>query len=249
MGKVYILSIFSKRMQAVILAGGFGTRLRPLIKDIPKPMAPINGRPFLEYLLLMLKNKGIGDFVFCLGYLGKKIEDYFNNGENLGVSIRYSYEEQPLYSAGAVKNAEELLEKDFFVINGDDYLDIDYRRLIMFHREKDALITLATRKRDEENPRSNLLIGGGLLIEHYGKNENNLGNVAHTGVTVMNKKVLKDIKKGIPLSIEDNLFNIYAKKMKAHIYFEEGYFIDIGTPETYKKFEEDLKKGLVRKPF
>src|SRR3990172_13138339 len=110
-------------MQAVILAGGLGTRLRPITETIPKAMAPVRGRPFLEYQLDVLAGNGIDNVIICLGYLGHMIEDHFGDGRRFGVSIRYGYERGRLLgTAGAIKNVEGQLKDAFFVLYGDSYL-------------------------------------------------------------------------------------------------------------------------------
>jgi NDP-sugar pyrophosphorylase family protein len=117
-----------KEMQAVILAGGLGTRLRPLTAKRPKAMVSIAGRPFLEYQIGLLRDAGIDDIVLCVGYLAEQIIDYFGDGSSFGVRLRYSVErERLLGTAGAVKQAEPLLTDIFFLTYGDSYLRLDYR--------------------------------------------------------------------------------------------------------------------------
>lgn len=132
------------KMKALVLAGGLGTRLRELINDRPKPMAPIAGRPFLEYLIIQLKRYELNDIVLCIGYLGEYIKGYFGHGSRWGVHISYSQENEPLGTGGAIKLAEELVqEKNFLVMNGDSFLDIDLNSLIDYHLKKKALATIA----------------------------------------------------------------------------------------------------------
>src|SRR3989338_1997571 len=119
-------------MQTVILAGGRGTRLSPITNMIPKPMVTVKDKPFLEYLLLMLKRNSLEKILLCVGYLGEKIEVYFGDGRRLGMEIKYSYEKEPLGTAGGLKLAENLLEEEFLVLYGDSYLDIDYSAFIYF---------------------------------------------------------------------------------------------------------------------
>jgi len=117
-------------MQAVILAGGLGTRLEPLTKQTPKVMVFVNDRPFLQHLLELLKRQGIDDVILCIGYLREQIKDFLQNGERLEIRIRYSEEnERLLGTGGALKQAQNLLDDHFFVINGDTYLPIDYTEI------------------------------------------------------------------------------------------------------------------------
>lgn len=117
-------------MQAAILAGGLGTRLRPLTEDTPKVMVPVAGKPVLLHLLMMLKAQGVDDVVLLTGHMGTQVMDYFGHGENLGIWIRYSQEKAGLLgTGGALKQAESHLLDNFFVINGDTYLPIDYSQV------------------------------------------------------------------------------------------------------------------------
>jgi len=113
-------------MQVVILAGGKGTRLRPITYQVPKPMVPIHGKPFLQYQLELIKSLGINEVLLLVGYLGKQIEEYFGGGPKFGLNIEYSYENNPLGTGGALKNAEEKLAEKFLLLNGDTFLPMDY---------------------------------------------------------------------------------------------------------------------------
>ena len=129
-------------MQVIILAGGRGKRLKPLTNSIPKVMIKINGSPFLEILLKFLKSKGFLDFILCVGYLSEVIEEYFENGSKLSVKIDYSKEKRFLGTAGAIKNANELLDEEFIVINGDTFVDLDFKKMIEFSRLKNKLCSV-----------------------------------------------------------------------------------------------------------
>src|SRR5262252_10078036 len=129
-------------MKAVVMAGGEGSRLRPLTVTRPKPMVPIVGRPVMEHILNLLKSHGITDIVVTVQYMASAIEDYFGDGSQLGLRINYSREEVPLGTAGSVKNAEELLDEPFLVISGDALTDYDLTNIIKYHREKRSLATI-----------------------------------------------------------------------------------------------------------
>src|SRR4030065_1734955 len=131
-------------MKCVILAGGKGERLRKVISDIPKPMAPVAGKPFLEYLILLLKKYNIRDVVISIGYKGDAIKSYFGNGEKWEMNISYSMEDEPLGTGGALKKAVNIFDdKKFIVMNGDSYLDINLTDLLNFHAEINAGATLS----------------------------------------------------------------------------------------------------------
>ena len=137
-------------MHAIILAGGLGTRLRPALADVPKPMALVHGRPFLEYLLLQLRRAGYSQVVLCVGYRAEAIEAHFGDGHTLGMELCYSLEPEPLGTGGALKLAEGLLVGDsWLVLNGDSFFGIGLSELIDAHRASAAVATLALRREPE----------------------------------------------------------------------------------------------------
>ena len=129
-------------MKAIIMAGGKGTRLMPLTNSIPKPMVNIIDKPVLEYVINLCKNHGITEIGITLGYLPDAIVDYFGDGKKFGVNITYFFEDEPLGTAGGVKNAEGYLGEDFVVLSGDAYSEIDLTRAIEFHKQKESLFTI-----------------------------------------------------------------------------------------------------------
>src|SRR6478672_12933380 len=130
-----------RQMKAVVMAGGEGSRLRPLTVSRPKPMVPIVGRPVMEHILNLLKRHGITDVVVTVQYMASAIEDYFGDGSQFGMHINYSREEVPLGTAGSVKNAEELLTEPFLVISGDALTDINLSEIIKYHKTKKSMAT------------------------------------------------------------------------------------------------------------
>ena len=139
-----------EKIQAVLLVGGMGTRLRPLTNDRPKSIVPVVNRPVLEHTLNYLKRFGIRDIIITLNYLPEVIEDYFGDGSQFGVNLTYFMEEKPRGTAGAVKNAESYLESTFFVLNGDVFTDMDLNDMLAFHRKKKSETTIALTR--VENP-------------------------------------------------------------------------------------------------
>src|SRR5690606_14861797 len=135
-------------MKAVIMAGGEGTRLRPLTCNRPKPMVPVAGRPVMEHAVRLLKNHGMDNIAVTLQYLPDHITEYFGDGSTFGVRMRYYIEDRPLGTAGSVKNAEDFLDETFLVISGDALTDIDLAGAVSFHREKDAVATLVLKRVD-----------------------------------------------------------------------------------------------------
>ncbi|MCS7002772.1 MAG: nucleotidyltransferase family protein, partial [Dehalococcoidia bacterium] len=129
-------------MKAVVMAGGEGSRLRPLTISRPKPMVQVVNRPCIEHILLLLRRHGITDVIITLQYLAEQIQDYFGDGSSLGMSITYSIEESPLGTAGSVGLARDHLDDTFLVISGDALTDFDLDRIIRFHRERGSVATL-----------------------------------------------------------------------------------------------------------
>jgi mannose-1-phosphate guanylyltransferase / phosphomannomutase len=129
-------------MKGVVMAGGEGTRLRPLTSNQPKPMVPIVGKPCMEHIVELLKEHGLEDVIVTVAFMPQAIRGYFGDGEGFGVVLRYSVEESPAGTAGSVKLAEEALDETFLVISGDALCDIDLSELIRFHREKGGVATL-----------------------------------------------------------------------------------------------------------
>ena len=129
-------------MQAVILAGGEGLRLRPLTTNLPKPMIPMVNRPFLEHMIGYLKANGVTEIILALGYLPEKIQEYFGDGADFGIKLIYSVEERPLGTAGAVKNLAPLIQGPFLVFNGDVVTDMDLRGQVRLHTDNEAKATL-----------------------------------------------------------------------------------------------------------
>ncbi|PLW79474.1 nucleoside-diphosphate-sugar pyrophosphorylase [Candidatus Woesearchaeota archaeon] len=222
-------------MQVAILVGGKGTRLKPLTDDTPKPMVLVNGKPFLYYLVEYFKKKGVDDIIFLTGYMSEKIEDYFGDGSDFGIKIRYSVESKPLGTAGAIRNAYELLDDEFIVVNGDTLVEFDLQGFVENHKNKD-------------NPISMLIIRkvgkrfGNIKVEKdivsgFSEKENPTGFI-NAGIYLLNKSVLDKIEEDMFISIENDVFPKYVGKMTA--FMTDGYFIDIGTIDTYEEFKKDI---------
>ena len=227
-------------MQVAILAGGLGTRLRPLTNKIPKPMVPVNGKPFLEHELRMLKSKGFDEFVLCVGYLGNAIENYFGNGEKFGVKISYSYDGESLKGpAGALKNAEALLGEVFFVTYADAFLELDYAKILEKFSFSKKLGLMVVFENHNRFGKSDLIVKNGLVTK-YSKTAQTPDMVwINYGVSLLKKKALVLIpKKGEVGEEEFYTKLIRAKELLA--YETKERFYEIGTPESLKEFEKYL---------
>jgi len=236
-------------VKALFLAGGLGTRLRPITNDLPKPMVPIMGKPLLERNIEKLKSYGIDEVVLSTCYKPHKIDKYFGDGKKFGVKISYITEDKPLGTAGAIKNAEELLSDTFLVFNADILSDIDIANMIRFHKEKGALATIAVTKVDNPSAYG--------VIEHDDDNfitafkekpqpHESKSNLINAGVYIFEKELLNHIPRGRAVSIERETYPLLLEKgYKMAVYNKCGYWLDLGTPGKYLKVHKDILKGLV----
>jgi NDP-sugar pyrophosphorylase family protein len=237
-------------MQALILAGGLGTRLRSVVSDKPKPMATIAGKPFLEYQVALLKRDGIDEVTFCAGYLYDQIQNYFGDGAKWGVKITYSIEEDLLGTAGALKLAQRFIHGTFFVLNGDTYLDIDLQKLARFHREKkeksNGIGSLAlTEIQDARSYGSVTINEAHEILSFNEKSASALATSAeasmliNAGVYILEPEILDGIPAAKKVSLEKETFPPLLNQGRPLFgYHTSGYFIDIGTPAGYQGFQE-----------
>jgi D-glycero-alpha-D-manno-heptose-7-phosphate kinase len=230
-------------MKALILAGGFGTRLKRVIYDRPKSMALIAGLPFLEHQIRLLKAQGITEFIICVSYMSDKIKSYFGDGKRLGVNITYSEEEVPLGTGGAIKLAERYIDGPFLVFNGDSYSQLNLNEVIKFHKSRKSEFTLALNQVQEAQPYGSAKLEEGKIVDFIEKKESGPG-LASSGVYLLNKSIFKYLEPEKNISLEKEIFPILAKEGNLHGYPLTGYFIDIGLPETYSKFKDDVLNSI-----
>ncbi len=228
------------------MAGGKGTRLKPLTERIPKVMAPVNGRPFLSHLLAMLKRYGIGDIVLCTGYLAEQVREYFGDGASYKLRIRYSQEEggDLLGTGGALKQAESLLDEYFLVINGDTYLPLDYRRLesAFLERGKQAMIVVYG-NRDETGVPANVALDQEMTVTRHDKKSYGADlKYVDAGVLALQRGALSVLEEGRAVSLEDGLYPALIQKRQLVAYLTANRFHDIGTPEQKREFEDFLRR-------
>jgi NDP-sugar pyrophosphorylase family protein len=227
-------------MQAVILAGGEGTRLRPLTYEIPKPMIPINDKPFLEHLLNLLKKNNITRILLCIGYLGEKIKDYFGQGSKWGMSISYSLEDELLDTAGAIKKAEGLLEDSFLLLNGDTYLSLNYSELIEYFSKSEKIGVMAVCKKKGLPGKGSVQLENGFIVDYKKNNENDLGYL-DAGVSIYSKKLLELIPQGRAVSLEKEIYPKLIASEELLGYLSVERFYDMGTSEELEILKEVLK--------
>ena len=223
-------------MEAIILAGGFGTRLSMVVSDVPKPMAPINGRPFLEYLLDDLNEKGINRVILAVGYKKEIIKSHFKE-KYKNIDIIYSDEDIPLGTGGAIKKALTLAkDEDIFIINGDTFFDVDLKEMYQFHKKNSSKLTLAIKGMEKFDRYGSLILEEDRIIKFEEKKYNDKGYI-NGGIYLINKELLNEKEKE-SFSFEKEILENENLKIEKYGYKSEGYFIDIGIPEDYYKYIE-----------
>jgi mannose-1-phosphate guanylyltransferase / phosphomannomutase len=230
-------------MRAVVMAGGEGTRLRPLTSNQPKPMVPIVGKPCMEHILELLRTHGFNDIVITVAFLPQAIRTYFGGGENLGLSIEYSVEENPLGTAGSVRLASDRLDETFLVISGDALCDIDLQKIVDFHNEKGAAVTIGLKS--VENP----LEFGIVVTDDEGRVERFLekpswgqvfSDTINTGIYVLEPEVLRHIPTDRPFDFSKELFPLLLEMGRPiYGYVCDGYWQDIGNLDQYRQANFD----------
>ena len=242
----------AKHLQAILLVGGKGTRLQSVVASKPKPLATVGNVPFLELLVMQLRSQGIRRMIMSTGHLAEQIEESFGDGRRWEADIQYAREREPLGTAGAVKFAASLLKQDsdFLVVNGDSFIELDIQGFIRFHREHDALVSMAVCKISDAARYGTVQFDDGKRVtgfsEKMGKQQPGFINA---GAYIFKRGILDRIPPG-PCSLEKDVFpELLTQGMYA---FEaQGIFIDIGTPEDYARAQtlyEKLRQAAVAEP-
>lgn len=229
-------------MQAVILAGGFGTRLQPVISNVPKPMAPINGTPFLAMLIRHLKTQGITRVVLATHYMHLTIENFFNTNFE-GMPITYAVEKEPLFAGGAIVNAIHTanLTQPFLVINGDTFIDVNYKTLYNHHITNNAQITMVLRHLEDATDKGVVETTGNRITKFGAKGAAGQPGLINAGVWVMNPEVLTAYPQGQAFSFEKDFLEANVPhNIQPHAFPVGSYFLDFGTPETYARAQTEL---------
>ncbi|MHB8171940.1 MAG: sugar phosphate nucleotidyltransferase [Thermincolia bacterium] len=237
-------------MKAIIMAGGEGSRLRPLTCDRPKPLTPILNRPVMEHIITLLKKHGITEIGVTLQYLPQAIQDYFGDGSELGVSLQYFIEESPLGTAGSVKNAGDFLDQTFLVISGDALTDIDLSKAMEYHREKGAMATLVLTRVNSPLEYGVVITGadGGItrFLEKPSWGEV-FSDTVNTGIYVLEPEVLEYCAVGQKFDFSQDLFPMLLKDSKPmYGCVLPGYWCDIGNLEQYRQAHYDILEGKVQ---
>ncbi len=233
-------------MQAVILAGGKGTRLKPYTTIFPKPLMPIGDMPILEIVIRQLKYYGVKDIILAVGYLSELIKAYFGNGDKLGVTIEYSYEDKPLGTAAPLSLIKNL-EQDFLVMNGDILCDINFNEFIEFHKKSENLCTISAFKKAvkidlgvlETNEKGYVINYLEKPVLHY--------NVS-MGIYAFKKETISSIPQNKYFDFPDLIKTLILNKKNVMTYSFEGYWLDIGRKDDYEialdEFQNHMQKFL-----
>ena len=236
-------------MRAIIMAGGKGTRISEVAKDIPKPMIPILGKPVLEYQIRSLTEGGVRDITLIIGYLGDTIRDYFGDGEAFGARIRYITEEKPLGTAGALFYLKEELKEDFLLLFGDLMLDVDWERFMKFHKEHGAKVTLFAHPNTHPAD-SDLIVTGSRdrVIRIEPKNAERdfwYHNLTNAGIYCMSPEVLRAVEAPEKKDLERDVIVPLISEGSVFAYHSTEYVRDMGTPERLQRVVSDTEQGIV----
>jgi len=237
-------------MKAVVMAGGEGTRLRPLTSSRPKPMVPVVGRPVMEHILALLRRHGITQVIITVQYLSAQIEDYFGDGSDFGMDVSYSVEPEPLGTAGSVRRCADDLQSTFLVISGDALTDIDLGRVLDLHRSRGSWVTLALARVPNPLEFGVVITDGEMRIQRFlekpGWGEV-FSDTINTGIYVIEPQALAEVPPGQPYDFSKELF---PKLMDAGAPLYgcavDGYWCDIGNLTQFLQANEDALHGRVR---
>jgi len=227
-------------VEAIVLAGGLGTRLRSVVTDLPKPMAPIGDKPFLEYILKYLEKNGVKRVIFSVGYKWETIQDYFGNNFN-GIELIYSVEDEPLGTGGAIKKAmSQVVGEKVYIINGDTLFDVDLKSLTL----KDNSKLMLSLKHMEKFDRYGCVESdeNSLVTAFTEKGYADIGNI-NGGIYLASRDIFDSFKLENIFSFEEFMQNNF-KQLKISSTVFENYFIDIGIPEDYEKAQNEMKNDI-----
>lgn len=240
-------------LKAVIMAGGEGARLRPLTCDRPKPMVPLLGRPMLEYILKLLQKHELQELAVTLHYLPGLIKEHFGSGEDWGVSLNYFLENEPLGTAGSVKNAASLLDETFLVISGDCLTDIDLTEALHFHRRKKASVSIVLTPREDPFEYGIVMTDAAGKITRFLEKPSRgevFSDTVNTGIYILEPEVLSYIPEGKKFDFSRDLFPLLLAENKPFFgCVLPGYWCDIGSLVQYTQAQHDMLAGRVAVEF
>lgn len=228
----------------MIMAGGEGTRLRPLTASLPKPMLPLVGRPMMEHVVNLLKSHGFEDLVVTVAFMAGAITEYFGDGSEFGVRITYSTEERPLGTAGSVRNAADRLDETFLVISGDVLTDVDLSAIVQFHRRADALATIGLVRVDNPREFGIVICGQDGTIERFLEKPTwgqVFSDTVNSGIFVLEPEIFRFIPPDRPVDFSGEVFpRLLEEGERVYGSVVEGYWEDVGTLEAYLRAHVDI---------
>lgn len=233
-------------MKALLLAGGMGTRLRPLTDMVPKPMVPVMGKPLLERNIERLKSSGVDEVVLCTCYRAEDFEDYFGRSAP-GLPVHYVTEDTPLGTGGAIKNAQQYFDREAFLIfNADIVSDINVGKMLRFHKRKKADVTIASTYVEDPTQYGVIEFDGDYAITFKEKPQPHevISHYINAGVYIFEPDVLKMIPSGRAVSVEREVFpKLLESGKRIAVYKGCSYWLDLGTPEKYMQLHRDIFEG------
>src|SRR6202048_3266287 len=226
------------------MAGGEGTRLRPMTANQPKPMLPVVNRPIMEHVLRLVKRHGFTETVVTVQFLASLVRNYFGDGEDVGLSLQYATEEAPLGTAGSVRNAQDALrDEPFLVISGDALTDIDLSELVKFHKRNGALVTVALSRKPDPLEFGIVITGEDGRIQRFLEKPTwgqVFSDTVNTGIYVMEPEVLADVPAGEACDWSGDVFpRLLERGAPLYGWVGDGYWEDVGTHESYLKAQAD----------
>lgn len=244
-------------MKTVIMAGGKGTRISSIAKDIPKPMIMIEGKPVLEHEIECLKSQGFIDIIITVSHLGKVIMDYFGDGSGVspstgkpfGVNIEYFFEEEPLGNAGALFKIKEKLQEDFLLLNADAIFDVNFIRFVEYHKSHGGLVTLFTHPNNHPYDSGVIIADEDMAVQKWLTKEDNrprfYKNRVNAGLHVISPQVLDTEIDTAKIDLDRQILKPLEGTGKMYCYDSPEYVKDMGTPERYKMVCKDFREGRV----
>ena len=229
-------------MEAIILAGGFGTRLQGVINDVPKPMADINGKPFLSYLMEYLSKQGLDKILLSVGYKYEIIRTYFGSRYN-NMEIEYVIENEPLGTGGAVKESlKHVHGDDAIVLNGDSYFNVDLKEMLGFYHAHNGLLTIAVKPMHNFDRYGTVILKEDKIIDFQEKIFKKFGYI-NGGIYIMNKSISDHFtQRNAAFSFEADILEKKVGTIQPFAFTDDGYFIDIGIPEDYARAQQEFEQ-------
>lgn len=232
-------------MKAIILAGGRGTRLRPHTLVLPKPLIPVGDKPVLELLIRRLRKFGFREIIITIGYMGSFIRTLCGNGDRWGINISYSEESEPLGTIGPLTLIDGRLKETFLVCNGDIITDLNIDKFVQFHKARGGIVTVATIRRKVKIRLGVFKCDGDHKIADFVEKPEN-EYLASMGIYLFEPEIFNYIPKGITFGFDELMRTLIAENIPVYIYIHNGYWLDIGIEEDFKRAQNEFEEHRER---